>query len=809
MANVLNIYYANTVVSEQGNNVGGYAFLPWDNNPGPSEQYIIINTNNHDNQSTLAHELGHFFGLVHTHETYYGIEYVNQSNCSTAGDRVCDTPADPGLSGCLSSSCQYLAWGSCPQTDPLGGVYNPSTSNIMSYASSSCRTTLTSGQKSRMYSYYPDRSYLQCSSSGSGGGNSPCSALPLSTDCTAPTSGDVSGATYSGVPIPTCSGYTSSQALDRWYEFTALSNSAILTLGCSQYFDGVLALYSGNCSNPNYIDCIDNGGGPGGGELLVVPNLTVGQTYLVRIYEYGTPGSTFTFQTCVTFPSSGTADLAIDRLEIDGPSTIYVGDEVDLEAYTTNVGSSPVTTPIQIEYFIDNNSVGTDPINNGDLPLAPGDVDFEDERNYEFLTAGTHQYCVTIANHAQETNYSNNTSCIQVTVLDPLYQISLSSSPSNGGSVSGGGPYSSGAPVQAMASPNSGWVFDHWSENGSQVSTQPNYSFNATADRTLVAHFSQVSNSFTVTTASNPVSGGTTSGGGNFSGSSQATVTASPATGWSFDGWTENGNLVYSQTSYPFLVNSNRNLVAQFSQTSTLFVVSTTATPQNSGTVTGAGSYSAGDSVHLTASPFSGWSFQQWEENGTIIGTNPTLSFSIYANRNITAVFSGGNSTCALAIVANPSNGGFVLGAGNYLCGLNANLTAVPSSGWQLFNWMEGNTIISTQASFGYLINSNANLVANFIPAVGVHESRGLEEQLMLSPNPSTGNIGLLHRSSKGDVFDILVFDLQGKVVFEEKQVKLSSQQPFHIDLSKQAKGLYVVRCLNAQKSWHHKVVLQ
>ncbi len=44
----------------------------------------------------LIHELGHTFGLYHTFEQEFGLELVDQSNCKTAGDFICDTPADPG-----------------------------------------------------------------------------------------------------------------------------------------------------------------------------------------------------------------------------------------------------------------------------------------------------------------------------------------------------------------------------------------------------------------------------------------------------------------------------------------------------------------------------------------------------------------------------------------------------------------------------------------------------------------------------------------------------------------------------------------
>lgn len=103
------------------------------------------------NASTLAHEVGHYFNLLHTHETALGVECPDGSNCGAAGDLVCDTPADPRL-GAHNVDPRFCTYsGDDPDPcDPFGLGYDPDPTNHMSYAPHTCRTTFTTQQISRM-----------------------------------------------------------------------------------------------------------------------------------------------------------------------------------------------------------------------------------------------------------------------------------------------------------------------------------------------------------------------------------------------------------------------------------------------------------------------------------------------------------------------------------------------------------------------------------------------------------------------------------------------------------------------------------
>lgn len=132
--NVVNVY----IVEDPAGNCG---YFSWGGNA-----VAIAKSCADANETTLAHELGHFFFLPHTFRGWEGRweggvlvdplpvsqrERVNGSNCLTTGDFFCDTPAD------------YLSYRwACPYTgvflDPNGTPIDPDESLYMSYAFDAC-----------------------------------------------------------------------------------------------------------------------------------------------------------------------------------------------------------------------------------------------------------------------------------------------------------------------------------------------------------------------------------------------------------------------------------------------------------------------------------------------------------------------------------------------------------------------------------------------------------------------------------------------------------------------------------------------
>lgn len=220
--------------------------------------------------------------------------------------------------------------------------------------------------------------------------------------------------------------------------------------------------------------------------------------------------------------------------------------------------------------------------------------------------------------------------------------ISLSASPSGAGAPSGGGSVVLNSTVTVSANPSSCYNFVSWTENGTVVSTSASYSFTATANRTLVANYSV--KPYTVSVSSS--AGGTASGGGTFNCGSTATVTATASSCYHFVNWTENGSVVSTSASYSFTVSANRTLVANFAINP--YTISTGVSPASSGSTTGAGTYNCGSTVTVSATAAAGYTFANWTENGSVVSTSASYSFSASANRTLTANFTA--ATCSYTL---------------------------------------------------------------------------------------------------------------------------------------------------------------
>lgn len=159
VTNAINAHF----VKSTNSGSAGYAPI----RPGSQAlNWIVMDNDETASEKTFPHELGHYFNLLHTFQyssagdiskrelvTRLDVETEGRlpANCSSTGDFICDTPADPydrvGLDGI--TNCVYTS----DVVDANGDLYTPLVRNIMDYYWCS-GMTFTPGQHTMISNAY-------------------------------------------------------------------------------------------------------------------------------------------------------------------------------------------------------------------------------------------------------------------------------------------------------------------------------------------------------------------------------------------------------------------------------------------------------------------------------------------------------------------------------------------------------------------------------------------------------------------------------------------------------------------------------
>ena len=288
------------------------------------------------------------------------------------------------------------------------------------------------------------------------------------------------------------------------------------------------------------------------------------------------------------------------------------------------------------------------------------------------------------------------------------YDITVSANPTEGGTVSGEGNFNYGDNVILTATANTGYTFVNWTKGGESVSTNPTCTLAVTGAAAYVANFEL--NSYDITVSANPTAGGTVSGGDTYNHGATVTLTATANEGYTFTNWTKSGEEVSTESTYSFAAEAAGDYVANFTLNS--YEITATANPAAGGTVTGAGTYSHGANVTLTAMANEGYTFTNWTKSGEEVSTQSTYSFAAAAAGDYVANFT--LNSYEITVSADPTEGGTVSGAGNYNHGADVTLTATANEGYTFVNWTKGGESVSTNPTCTLAVTGAAAYVAHF-----------------------------------------------------------------------------------------------
>ena len=247
------------------------------------------------------------------------------------------------------------------------------------------------------------------------------------------------------------------------------------------------------------------------------------------------------------------------------------------------------------------------------------------------------------------------------------------------------------------ATPDAGYNFVNWTDNdGNIVSSANPVIVEIVSDTTLVANFS--TEVYTVVAVSTDTVKGTVSPAtANLTVEQGALLTATPKYGYVFVNWTDKlGAELSTDAAFTLTDVTIDSVFANFNYD--YFDVTVAANDNAWGSVTLnnstvlTGNFPYGDTVTLRATAADGYYFVNWTNNaGAVVSDQLMCTFIVEADETYTANFADG-STYTITAVADTNVHGNVTGAGDYMAGQVATLTAVAFPNYFFTEWNDSNT---------------------------------------------------------------------------------------------------------------------
>src|SRR2546426_343355 len=289
--------------------------------------------------------------------------------------------------------------------------------------------------------------------------------------------------------------------------------------------------------------------------------------------------------------------------------------------------------------------------------------------------------------------------------------------------------YAPGTVVQLTATPAVGWHVVGWS--GDASGTANPLSVTMDGNKNITATFAINTYTLSVTTVGN----GTVTKSPNQATYNHGTVvqlTATPAVGWRFVGWSGDASGLANPLSVT--MDGNKNITATFEANSYTLGLTTVG----NGTASKSPdqpSYDYGTVVQLTSTPSPGQSFVGW--TGDASGTTNPLDVTMDGDKSITAQF-----TVILSVTVVGS--GSVTKSPNqatYAPGTVVQLTATPAVGWHVVGW--SGDASGTANPLSVTMDGNKNITATFaINTYTLSVTTVGNGTVTKSPNQATYNHG-------------------------------------------------------------------
>jgi hypothetical protein len=337
------------------------------------------------------------------------------------------------------------------------------------------------------------------------------------------------------------------------------------------------------------------------------------------------------------------------------------------------------------------------------------------------------------------------------------------------------------------------------SYNFTDLNASTSYTFKVNAFNNFGTSSDAISN--TITTIACPVNyalsvtainGSVTPNNGSYLEGSNLVLTAMPDAGYQFTGWS--GDIVSTENPISIVMNSNKNIVANFALLPVYYTLTVTTT--NGSVTPNSGSYLEGSNLVLTAIPDAGYEFSGW--SGAVVSAENPLNIVMNSNKNIVANFVLLPVYHTLTTTA--INGSITPNSGSYLKGSNLTITAIPNADYKFSSW--SGDVVSTVNPLSIVIDSDKNIVANFISTITSIAEETSDSSINVYPNPTKNNITVEVLDADLENGSIKVYDCMGR---EINNTKISNSKT-NFDLKGES-GIYFIKIYNNGTSFVRKIL--
>ena len=281
--------------------------------------------------------------------------------------------------------------------------------------------------------------------------------------------------------------------------------------------------------------------------------------------------------------------------------------------------------------------------------------------------------------------------------------------------------------------------------------------FNTIVDRGAFESTNPIARSLTLTASNGTITTNPNPVNGNYNDGAVVTLTATPATGYQFDGWS--GDVSGTANPINITMDANKTVTATFSPIQRTLTINATNGHVN---VTGAANsksqtvatnffFDHGETTSMTAVPATGYQFSGW--SGDASGNTNPFSLTMDANKTVTALFTPIQRTLTI----NATNGNVTTSPnpvnGTYDDGTVVTLTATANTGYGFVFWtgdISGTTNVTT-----ITMNGDKTIEANFSTTASIKDANKID--VLVYPNPMRNfiSIQLDEKIKVGKIIDV------------------------------------------------------